>query len=454
MGDASMSERGELRTFDVTEYLRSHGARGYYLKRNAIVVILAFLYVTTLAGIYRFDLWLLTPLFLTALVAYAVLKRQYHRFRDKRHYFLASAGIDNVAVTVALYLFGGTGSAQIFTFYMYPIIYHSLIRSRSQIFVVANMAAVMCASMMALEAVEILPQRDVFGFGRPYQSSYLGLILGVFLMLNLAALVCDAVTRVFAKIAQELWEAKEGLEESQRELRRITGETEFVARAISHELKSPLSAAANAIELLIEESASGRPDDVRELGGIVHQNVTKAYDMLTQLRDVLVAANAQEAIHEISMGTVFRDVLAEIDSVVHARGVEIRLPTMLPEVTGQPQKIAQVVRNLLLNAIEHGAARDECRSTVTIEFDAGNDDEIIFSVADSGAGIPLEHRERIFEPFVTLGCIGRGRGLGLALAKRVVEEARGRIWVEEAAGGGARFVFTLPQSSPRGGACR
>lgn len=432
---------------DLTGYLRCHIARGYYLKQNAIVAILVFLWVTTLVGIYDFELRLVTPLFLCALLAYATLKSQYHRFRDKRTYFLCSAAIDNLAVTTALYVLGGAGSAGIFTFYIYPIIYHSLTRSRVQIFVVANMAAVMYSIMITLECFDALPYRSVFGFGKPPALTYLGLALGAFLMLNLVALVCDAVTRAFAKTAQELWDAKVSLELSQKELRRLTTETEFLARAISHELRNPLSAAANANALLIDEADTGSAEDVRELGGIVQYNVTKAYDMLTHLRQLLVTVDRQEQVEDVDLGTLLATVVSDVESATRVERGCVEIPQALPTIRGQPQRLAQVFRNLVLNAIEHGAGAAPASVRVDCAEESGQPGYLRFAITDRGPGVPLEHRERVFEPFVTLGKrASDGRGLGLTLARQVIQGAGGRMWVEEAEGGGARFCFTLPRT--------
>src|SRR5439155_26808395 len=151
-----------------------------------------------------------------------LLRRQYQCLRDKRYYFLAVAAVDNLAITMAFYVLGGAGSAAVFTFYTYPIIYHSLTRRRLQIYLVANMATMMYVTMITLECVGVLPYRNVLGFTQPPPLTYVGLGLGAFLMLNLTALVGDAVTQVFAK----LWNIKEELEENERRLRKLTAETE------------------------------------------------------------------------------------------------------------------------------------------------------------------------------------------------------------------------------------
>jgi signal transduction histidine kinase len=436
-----MAGRSRAQARDLAEYLRFHTARGYYIKRNGTLGILVFLWVTTFAGVYSFDLWLLTPILLVAVGSWAVVRSQYRRFRDPRYYALTVAVVDSLFITAAVYALGGAGSAGTLTVYTYPIVYHSLRRRRLEIYLIANVAAAMYSAMIALECFGILPYRNVLGFAQPPPITYLGLAVGTFLFLNLAALTGDAVTQEFA----QLWNIKEDLEQNQQKLRRLTAETEFIASAISHELKNPLSAAANAADLLVTEAESGKPEDTRELAGIVRHNVTKAYDMLTDLRQLLIAVNKEEPVEDVQLRDLIASVLREVAIAGRLSNAEVDIHTNLPPVNGPPQKLAQIFRNLFLNALEHGSAG--ARSILRIEC-AGSDTVpgfVRFAVSDGGRGIPLEHRERIFEPFVTLGERGsEGRGLGLALVKRVVNEAGGRIWVEESELGGAKFVFTLP----------
>src|SRR5438552_9738548 len=123
-----MSSSAQHQPIDLTEYLRFHTSRGYYLKRNAVALILVFVWVTTFAGIYTFDLWRISPVLLGAIAAWAVVRRQYRRFRDKRYYFLTVAGVDNLGITAAISVLAGAGSPAVFPSSTYPTIYHSLTR--------------------------------------------------------------------------------------------------------------------------------------------------------------------------------------------------------------------------------------------------------------------------------------------------------------------------------------
>ncbi len=417
---------------ELDDELLAHSKRGYFFKRNFVAALLLFFWVTTLAGIYRVDLWLLTPIMLGAIAAWALLRSQYGRFADIDHYFLAVAVIDNLMITALVYVMGGAGSAAVFTAYTYPLTYHALTRRRSTTYIVANMAAVMYSGMAALECAGVLPYRDVFGFGKPPPMTYLGLSLGAFLMLNLTATVGVRV--------------KAAYERNQRKVRQLTAETEFISAAISHELKNPLSAAVNAADLLAAEADGASAEDTRDLVSLVRDNVAKAYDMLTRLRDLLISVNKEEAAADVRLGEVVTEVVEDLAASGTVRDATIEVAPQLPSVRGQRTTLVQVFRNLVVNALEHG--RDSGPPTVRLQY-LGKDSVpgfLRFAVCDDGPGISREHRERVFEPFVALGDgLGTGRGLGLALVKRVVEDGGGRIWVEDGERGGTRFVFTLPR---------
>ena len=118
--------------------------------------------------------------------------------------------------------------------------------------------------------------------------------------------------------------------------------------------------------------------------------------------------------------------------------VQVEIPDSLPEVEVDPVLIGQVLANLLDNASRH--APQGMPITVAALM---HDDRVAVSVSDRGPGVPPAERDAVFDRFVRFDTGGRA-GLGLTIAKAFVEAHGERIWVEDAPGGGARFVFTLP----------
>jgi two-component system, chemotaxis family, sensor kinase Cph1 len=127
-------------------------------------------------------------------------------------------------------------------------------------------------------------------------------------------------------------------------------------------------------------------------------------------------------------------------AAAHTLRLEVDLPSLLPSILGDRQRILQVLTNLVGNAIKFtekgGQVRIEARRM---------DDAVCCSVADTGVGIPADQVDHVFERYWKGKAEGReGTGLGLYIAKGIVEAHGGRIWVESRVGQGSRFSFTVP----------
>jgi hypothetical protein len=200
-GSSGQERSGSEARRQLDRALRRHLGRGYAIKRNFIALLLVFAWVCTLAGLYDFDLWLLTPVLGTAVLTYAILRRLYKRFPGRRAFLTVSGFFDCLFITAGIYVLGGVQAAALPMFYVFPIFYHSLARSKWQIFLTANTAVVLYAAMAVLEYTGVLPHHSVFGFGNPPGLTYLGLVIGLALMLNLMAAVCYEVARTFEHLA-------------------------------------------------------------------------------------------------------------------------------------------------------------------------------------------------------------------------------------------------------------
>jgi signal transduction histidine kinase len=212
----------------------------------------------------------------------------------------------------------------------------------------------------------------------------------------------------------------------------------------SHELRSPLTRIRMGLELM---GAPSSPAFKAEIA----RNIAE----LDQLIEEILLASRLDA-HETDLGTIEAVDLIGLAAEECARvdaELDVQLPTqagsgqeanasVLP-VQGVTKLLRRAVRNLLENARRHAAGN----ITVTL---AKTDHQAIIRVCDRGPGVPVELRERIFEPFYRLpGATERdgGVGLGLALVKSIAERHGGTVFCENQAGGGACFVIRLPLSS-------
>ena len=148
----------------------------------------------------------------------------------------------------------------------------------------------------------------------------------------------------------------------------------------------------------------------------------------------------EPARERIDLNEVVKDVLTFLRTSIEESGACITV-SELPIITSDCSQIRQLFQNLLSNAIKY---RREETPIVKISVQRV-DTDWLFSVADNGVGISLEHQQRIFEMFSRIHDRSvPGTGIGLAICQRVVERLGGRIWVESAPGQGSTFYFTIP----------
>ncbi|AKF06015.1 sensor histidine kinase [Sandaracinus amylolyticus] len=226
--------------------------------------------------------------------------------------------------------------------------------------------------------------------------------------------------------------------------------SEFIAN-VSHELKTPLSVVRMFSEMLM----TGRVRDEKKREQYL-QIIARESERLTALIDNVLDFSAIERgkqTYQMREGDLADVVARAIDTFryrLERENLEVKLEVVgeVPAVRFDEQAILLAVMNLLDNAMKYGAG-----STIEVTIERGRRHAYV-RVRDHGPGIPDEHHKRVFERFYRVrngSSSARGSGIGLSLVKRIVEAHRGRAWVENAAGGGARVSFSLPFSDLAGG---
>ena len=149
---------------------------------------------------------------------------------------------------------------------------------------------------------------------------------------------------------------------------------------------------------------------------------------------------------DVQMARMAARIVREFRTQTKQHTFELDFPADFPLVQGYKERLRQVLSNLLSTAIKYSP--DQGKITLSGRFD---DRQVYIAVSDQGIGIPAGERERIFDRFYrvesALSRRTQGAGLGLYLAKSVVEAHGGRIWVSSTPGRGSTFVFTLPTKS-------
>ncbi len=255
--------------------------------------------------------------------------------------------------------------------------------------------------------------------------------------------------RLLSAVAAQL-----GLAVERNRLQAVLTENEILRRtdelktallnAVSHDLRTPLAS-------IIASGASLRRPDVawtdqerQELGAVVEEEALRLNQIVGNLLDLSrVEGGALRLEKDLySLGALVDDVLGRLGSRIARHSVVVDVPDELPPVLLDYLAIDQVLSNLVENAAKHTPPGTEIR--ITARQRGG---EIWVEVADRGPGIPPGSIPHLFEPFYRLEGPGprpQGIGLGLTVAKGLVEAHGGRIWAENRPGGGARFAFSLP----------
>ena len=219
---------------------------------------------------------------------------------------------------------------------------------------------------------------------------------------------------------------------------------------VSHDLRNP----ANAVKMLarsITEGDAGRslPDDVRERVGVIHQAAEQMDALIQDLLDItrLEAGRLAVSRREVEIRALILRSVEGLRPLAEAGGVTLgaSLPAELPTLPVDPDRVTQLLSNVIGNAVKFSPAGGAV--TVTARAD---DDAVEVAVSDTGEGIPAAQLPRVFDRFYQGSLSSRatrhGAGLGLPIARGIVEAHGGRIWIESAAGSGTTVRFTLPQA--------
>jgi two-component system sensor kinase FixL len=216
--------------------------------------------------------------------------------------------------------------------------------------------------------------------------------------------------------------------------------------SIAHELNQPLSAIvsnASAGQRFIDRGDADLRN-VREIMVDIAADGRRASDVISNIRNVVKRGATSR--RRLNLNVVIMNVAHMVHHDALARSCQLKtsLAKDLPTIEVDPVQIEQVLINLVGNAFD--AMRDTPVSSRTVEVatERNGDGMIRVSVRDSGAGIPDEVRERLFEQFFSTK--KDGLGMGLAIVRSIIEAHGGTIAAENVEGGGAQFCFTLPTS--------
>lgn len=219
--------------------------------------------------------------------------------------------------------------------------------------------------------------------------------------------------------------------------------SEFVSM-VSHEFRTPLTSMNMSINMLLEENAGEINKDQRELLEVAKDDTEHLNNLVDDLLDLskLESGKIDLEFENVEVEDIFDSSVKPFKEKANKKGIDlIQKDVSDLKVHADLNKITWVITNLIGNALRYTEKGDE------IVIDANKKGhKVHISVADTGEGIPKEYQHKIFEKFVRAGTDqdeSSGTGLGLPIAKEIVEAHGGRIWVKSEEGEGSTFTFTL-----------
>ncbi len=246
--------------------------------------------------------------------------------------------------------------------------------------------------------------------------------------------------------SQKLQQTSEELRQANRQLKQLDEmKDEFVA-TVTHELKTPLTS-IRALTEILRDTPDVEPEKREHFLDIVIKETERLSRLINQMLDTQKANTGNLELNKtsVSISEICEIALRSMEQTFSEKGIiiENNIPKNLPEAEADPDRIQQVILNLLSNAVRYGCDDD---GKITLSA-SENKNRIAVTISDNGSGIPEKDHERIFQPFVQTAETEKrksGTGLGLSISRKIMRMHGGDLTVESSTGEGASFTLTLP----------
>lgn len=350
--------------------------------------------------------------------------------------------VDIVLYTLVVYITGGVESLA-FLFYFFAILMGIMILRERQIIGITLFALAAYVTMVFLESIEGLPHFFYYDFPMGiYQNldATLNNITTIIVTFLATAFLAAFITRLIRQREEDL------MKERDRSHRLSDIKEEFVSVA-AHQVRTPLGSLRWLFRSLLEGDAGKLNDKQARL---LEEGRDRTENLLRVLNDLLDVSKLEKGalvqdIAPVSLENIIIQALEEHRAEADKKGVKVKYSQdeKLPVMRLDEQKIKMVIENLVDNGVKY----NEEGGTVEIRT-ARKDDAALVSVRDDGIGISEEDQEKIFKRFFrskpAKKKVSTGSGLGLYIARQIIEAHGGRIWFRSKEGGGTTFFIELP----------
>ncbi|MCU1298585.1 MAG: hypothetical protein JWO91_2863 [Acidobacteriaceae bacterium] len=240
-------------------------------------------------------------------------------------------------------------------------------------------------------------------------------------------------------------QAEEALHQAQTDLAYVNRVATMgeVTASLAHEVRQPIAAAVTDANTCMRWLTRDPPDlkEAHEAASRIVKDVKRAGDIINRVGLLFKKGTPEQEL--VDVNDLVREMIVLLRDEVsrHSISVLTDLAADLPQVTGDRVQLQQVVMNLMINGIDAMKDADGTRE-LTIKSQPAENEEVVVSVTDSGAGLPPQQAEQIFDAFFTTK--PDGTGMGLRISRSLVESHGGRLWAVDNSPRGASFRFTLP----------
>jgi signal transduction histidine kinase len=228
------------------------------------------------------------------------------------------------------------------------------------------------------------------------------------------------------------------------QLERVNAELEAFSYSVSHDLRAPVRHIDGFAHLVASRYGATLDDNGRRQLNLISDSAKSMGRMIDDLLSLARLERQAPSMEITDLDVLVRGIIQVLSRDAGSRVIEWRCDA-LPAVQCDPGLIKLVFTNLLANAVKYTGRRERAAITVSCRREAR---ELVFAIADNGAGFDEQYRNKLFGVFQRLHRADEfeGTGIGLATVRRIVHKHGGRVWAEGAVGHGATFSFTLPQA--------
>jgi len=244
--------------------------------------------------------------------------------------------------------------------------------------------------------------------------------------------------------AKEMQRINDKLEKRNIDLERANTEMESFIYTVSHDLKAPLVTLHGMTERLIRKSADRLDDKGRHYLERIRVNIDRLEDLVLDLLELSRIGRIEDSKEDVEVMATLSDCIDDAAGIIEEKKLKLIVPEFVGYTYYSPKRLRQVFINILTNAAKYRA--EDCSPTLTISIrNLGTEWQLEFR--DNGRGIDRKFHEKIFQAFQRPGSNKNddGTGIGLTVAKRIVEYNGGRIWINSELGKGSTFFVTIPR---------